>query len=557
MSTVLGKPPAGGFARNWRERFRPELSQESLISLFSVVIVACLNSQFWEAAADHRSPTTVEGLVFLGSTGLCIVALHAFLLGMISTRRTIRLTLGVTWLIAVLVAYYMRRYTVYLDAHMMRNVLHTESKEAAELITRSMLLTVFAACVPVWCLLAWVRVTSRRIVEAVVYRLIWLTVCAVVALLAVLSAYGDLSPLLRNHREVRYLVTPANALVATLAVVGDELREGRKPKTPIGEDAVVNRTQGARARLLVVVVGETVRAQNWGLNGYERDTTPGLGVRNVVNFPDVSACGSNTEVSLPCLFAPIGRRDYDESRIRSQQSLLHVLDRVGIETLWLDNQTGCKGVCEELPIVRIRGDEDPSRCDGKVCLDAVLFDRAASELRSAGPGQADRVIIVHPLGNHGPAYSRRYPKAFRAFVPTCESPDLDGCDDASIRNSYDNAILYSDHLLSGLIDELAQREDLDTALIYVSDHGESLGEHGIYLHGLPYVMAPDVQLKVPMFVWMNHNWSESGAIDMKCLRETSGSPQTHDFLFHSVLGLFGVRSKIYEPNLDLFAPCRS
>lgn len=530
-----------------------------MIAVFSVLVASLVNVPFWTRLAELRDPTAPGGVVLFMLTGVCVAALHGFLFGLLGTHRTLRVWLGTAWLAGVVIAFYMWRYTVYLDASMLRNILHSEPKEASELVTASMLATVLAACAPVWVLLGWIRLRPRRLLAGVWRRGLWLCASAMIALATLLAAYGDLSPLLRGHREIRYLVTPANLMAASVTVLRNEWREARQPREAIGLDAHTERSVDARPRLLVIVVGETVRAQSWGLAGYARDTTPALRQRGVINFANVSACGSNTEVSVPCMFAPIGRRNYDETRIRRQQSLLHVLEHAGINTRWLDNQSGCKGVCEGLSMASIRGDEDPRRCNGTSCLDGVLYERAAAAIAALEPGATsptDQVFVLHPLGNHGPAYSHRYPSVFRRFVPTCEAADLDGCDMASIRNSYDNAILYTDHLLAGLIDILADRTDVDSAVIFVSDHGESLGEHGLYLHGLPYAIAPDEQIKVPMFLWASSGWLQSGALDEACLRSKHNEPLSHDHLFHSVLGMLAVRTDLYEPAYDLFASCR-
>ncbi len=539
----------------WLSR-RPELSEERLILLISLLAVALLNASFWNAAAAYRPPASPEGMGFLAAIGVCLVALHAFLFGLVGLRGALRPALALSWTLGVLVAYYTDRFTIYLDPGMLRNVLHTQPKEAFEHVTPAMISTVLGGSAPVWMLLAWIRLRPTTPGRWLLRRSLWLTTCLIVAVAAALSAYRDLSPWLRNHREVRYLVTPANAFVSAFTVLRSTIRETRQPRQPIGTDAVVRREQPARPRILVLVIGETVRAQNWGLNGYSRDTTPQLRQRPVINFADVSACGSDTEVSLPCMFAPIGRRDYDEARIRSQQSLLHVLERAGVATLWLDNQTGCKGVCEGLAFESLRGDEDPVLCDGRVCLDGALFDKARQAIAKIDAQGGDRVLVLHQLGNHGPAYSRRYPEAFRQFTPACEDPDLIGCDQQSIINSYDNAILYTDHLLAGLMDTLGERDDLDSALLYLSDHGESLGEGGIYLHGLPYVIAPPQQLKVPMTLWLSDNLARSAQIDTSCLAARSSEPHTHDHLFHSLLGLFSVDTKLYEDAWDFFTTCR-
>ena len=255
-------------------------------------------------------------------------------------------------------------------------------------------------------------------------------------------SFQDISSLMRNHREVRYLVTPANYVVALSNVMLASPPGPKRALLPVGLDArQTPRTSGGKPRLLVLVVGETVRAQNWGLNGYTRQTTPELAkIDGLINFPQVGACGSSTEVSLPCMFSPFGRRDYDEKKIRSHQSLLHVLEHAGVATLWRDNQSGCKGVCEGLAIDRLESASDPALCNGTRCLDEILIKDLQARI---SPARGDRVVVLHQLGNHGPHYYERYPAAYRRFTPICESPELGQCRRQDIVNAYDNAVLYT------------------------------------------------------------------------------------------------------------------
>ena len=226
---------------------------------------------------------------------------------------------------------------------------------------------------------------------------------------------------------------------------------------------------------------------------------------------------------------------------------------VGIGVTWIDNQSGCKGVCAGLPQERIPGDADPAFCDGERCLDGIMLARLTATV-AASPG--DLVVVLHMLGNHGPAYSRRYPPEFRKFVPTCESLDLSECSQEEIVNAYDNAIFYTDHVLASLIHYLESQSGRNTGLIYVSDHGESLGESGFYLHGLPYRIAPAVQREVPMLIWLSDSLQRNAGINTACLRQGVSSEVSHDHLFHSVLGLLQVETVGREPTLDVFTPCR-
>ncbi|HEY5633580.1 MAG TPA: sulfatase-like hydrolase/transferase [Burkholderiaceae bacterium] len=294
----------------------------------------------------------------------------------------------------------------------------------------------------------------------------------------------------------------------------------------------------AKPLVLVVVVGETARAANWGLNGCARQTTPQRERLGVVNFSDVRSCGTNTEVSLPCMFAPVGRRDCSEARIRGSESLLHVLARAGVAVHWRDNQSGCKGVCDGLPNDTVSAVNAPGLCQDGRCLDEGLIHDLDQRLESAKGAQ---LMVLHQPGNHGPSYFRRYPPpAFARHLPECRDDDLRRCSVEEIVNAYDNAILYTDHLLASTIAKLAAHADkVDSVLLYVSDHGESLGEKGLFLHGVPWAIGPDEQTKVPMVMWWSRGLAKGTGVGDACMRATlvehARQKTSHDHLFHTVL----------------------
>ena len=531
--------------------WRPQMGSESLIALASLFFSLFSNAAFWNAAiSDPWAQWRLAVSLFL-----IVTALHAFLLGLVVNRWTAKPVLTVLLLITAVATYYMGAYGVYLDADMLRNVLHTDRKESGELLSTGLLAAVVLGLLPVAGL--WrIRLRMRSWKRALALRSAFLLGTVVVCAAALLISAQGVSSLIRSHREVRYLVTPANYMVA-LANVLHESPPGIRPALlPVGTDArAAARAPGSKPRLLVLVVGETARAQNWGLNGYGRQTTPELAqVQGLVNFTDVTSCGSSTEVSLPCMFSQFGRADYDEGRIRSHQSLLHVLDHAGIATLWRDNQSGCKGVCTGLRTQRVDESTDPELCNGKRCFDGILIKGLGDELSSS---PADRVVVLHQLGNHGPSYFERYPQQFRRFTPVCENPELGECQRQEIINAYDNALLYTDHFLATTIDFLAARSDYDTALVYVSDHGESLGEKGLFLHGMPYAIAPAEQVHVPMVMWFSPSFLRTARLDAECLRQEAKRPASHDNLFSSILGLMQVHTTAYDASLDLFATCRT
>jgi lipid A ethanolaminephosphotransferase len=367
--------------------------------------------------------------------------------------------------------------------------------------------------------------------------------------------FKEFSLIGREHEELRLLLNPTSPLYAAVRFLrGQELEP--ESVAPIAADARrVAPTSGSRPLLVVLVVGETARAASFSLNGYARDTNPRLATLPVINFPHVTSCGTSTAVSVPCMFSPYGRARYSDRKAKSHESLLDVLQRVGVRVLWRDNNSGCKSTCDRV----LRQTEPdltvPRLCPGGECFDEVLVEGLPAFVDALA---GDAFVVLHMKGSHGPAYALRSPEAFKKFTPECAGADLRGCAREAIVNAYDNTIVYTDFVLSGLIGRLEREaERFDVAMIYVSDHGESLGEQGLYLHGLPWLLAPDEQKHVPMLIWLSAGFGRDRGIDRACLEGRRGARYSHDHLFHSVLGLFEVRTSVYSPELDLFQPCRS
>lgn len=532
----------------------PTLSSESLALLASLYFAAVSSRLLWAVAMQGREAAGLASWRFGLLLLVVLVCLHLCLLCLVLTRRTAHAVLTLLFIATALATHFMQAYGVYLTPGMLRNVVHSEMKEAADLLgpqlAGHLLIEGIAPALLLW--IVPIRRFPFRVATARRIGTLALSLCLL--LLALVLGYQDFATLFRNHKEARYLITPANYLYSLPRALATDATAAPRSPLEVGVDARLGPHWAERNRsvLLVIVVGETARSANWGLNGYARQTTPELSRLDVINFPDVTSCGSDTETSVPCMFSAIGRRRYDESRIRNSQSLLHVLDRAGFSVLWRDNQTGCKGVCAGLAFEQVDS-LHPDNCKPGNCHDEVLLEGLDSFVqRTAGP----KVVVLHQLGNHGPAYHHRYPANFRRFTPTCDTGEIRKCSIEEIVNSYDNALLYTDHFLSQAIAFLREQEGShDTALLYVSDHGESLGENGLFLHGIPYAIAPDVQTRVPMVLWLSQGMRRAFRLENGCIRGRSGMKLSHDQLFHTVLGLLEVETRVYERELDLTDGC--
>jgi lipid A ethanolaminephosphotransferase len=539
---------------------RPSISSERLVLIASVFWTLALNRPFFTAALRAQTADLAANALFLAGLGLMLVALQALLLGLVATRHTIKPLLAVLTVVGALAMHYMQAYGVVIDPSMVRNALHTDPAETRELMSwRLGLDLLLYAALPI-ALLMFTRLEVRPWRHRWRSRGLLLASAAGLFALALMWQFQPLASMSRNHKEMRYLVTPLNTLWSLGSVLAAEARGAAKPRQAIGLDAAPGASGSTlgKPRIVVLVVGETARSANWGLSGYARQTTPQLAQLPVVNFSDVTACGTSTEVSLPCMFAPVGRRNYDEARIRGSESMLHVVAHAGVDVHWRDNQSGCKGVCSGLPQDTVSAATAPGLCQDGRCLDEGLLRGLDERLRALHNGSGTQLLVLHMLGNHGPSYFRRYPPAFERFTPVCRNDDLGRCTQQEIVNAYDNALLYTDHVLATLIGTLsAHAGQIDSAMLFVSDHGESLGEKNLFLHGVPYMVAPKEQTQVPMVFWQSEGFARGAALNSDCLRARARQPAQHDHLFHTMLALLDVKTSLYAPELDVTAGCRT
>lgn len=307
----------------------------------------------------------------------------------------------------------------------------------------------------------------------------------------------------------------------------------------------------AEKKLVILVVGEAARADHFSLDGYRRETNPLLQKEDIVNLSNVFSCGTSTAYSVPCMFSVFSRSEFNSTKGKTTENLLDVLDHTGmIDILWRDNNSDSKGVALRVPYEDYRGAEKNTLCEEGECRDEGMLI-GLDQYITQHEGR-DILIILHQMGNHGPAYYKRYPRQFAQFSPACQTHQLEDCRQEEIINAYDNALLYTDYFLVKVIEFLKEYESSrDTAMFYFSDHGESLGEKGVYLHGLPYMIAPEAQIHIGALLWLGEQTRKD--INLDLLQRKKDKELSHDNLFHTLLGLFEVRTVLYKKGLDILS----
>ena len=529
----------------------------------SVWMAAVCNVPLWREVLHLPGNTGVRGWAFLAAFMVLVTAGNAALLSLLAWRWTLKPAAGLLVLMAAFGAYFMLAYGIAIDASMLTNVLQTDVKEAGDLLNWQLPLTVGALAVPP---VAWLVRQPVRAVAPLRHTLhnAGLFVAAVlVAVGAVLLVFQDFASTMRNHTQLRYLINPLNTVYALGNIATKPLRMDTRTILPVGRDAQLGASYAGQSKppLLVLVLGETGRAGNFGVNGYERDTTPLLAARpDLISAGNAWACGTSTAASVPCMFSHLGRNGY-EARRANFEGLMDVLQHAGLAVLWVDNQSGCKGTCDRIPNANTSAQKDPELCPtGSDCLDNIMLKGLDQRLADLPAEQRQRgtVVVLHQMGSLGPAYSKRSAPERKKFLPECTSNALQECDRQQVVNAYDNSIVETDHFLDSVLNWLGkQSNQAQPAMIYVADHGESLGENNIYLHGLPYSIAPDVQKHVPWITWLSPAMQSRTGTATPCLqKELAQQRITHDNYFHSVLGLMDVKTGAYQPELDIFSACR-
>ncbi|MFQ3380866.1 phosphoethanolamine transferase EptA [Escherichia coli] len=484
---------------------RPSLNLLAWLLLAAFYISICLNIAFFKQVLQALPLDSLHNvLVFLSMPVVAFSVINIVLT--LSSFLWLNRPLACLFiLVGAAAQYFIMTYGIVIDRSMIANIIDTTPAESYALMTSQMLLTLGFSGVLAALIACWIKI----------------------------------KPAASRLRSV--LFRGANILVSVLLI--------------LLVAALFYKDYASRKNLTILIVGETSRAENFSLNGYPRETNPRLAKDNVVYFPNTASCGTATAVSVPCMFSDMPREHYKEELAQHQEGVLDIIQRAGINVLWNDNDGGCKGACDRVPHQNVTALNLPGQCINGECYDEVLFHGLEEYINNL---QGDGVIVLHTIGSHGPTYYNRYPPQFRKFTPTCDTNEIQTCSKEQLVNTYDNTLVYVDYIVDKAINLLKEHQDkFTTSLVYLSDHGESLGENGIYLHGLPYAIAPDSQKQVPMLLWLSEDYQKRYQVDQNCLQKQAQTQHySQDNLFSTLLGLTGVETKYYQAADDILQTCR-
>ena len=520
------------------------ISQQRLILLASVFFVLFDNYPLFSNALIAYPPNGTN-ILYLLSVAVMLGAVINLFFTLFASRYTTKPLLILTLLISSFTTYFMNTYNVVIDDSMIRNTLQTDLHESLDLISLKMMLYfLFLGVFPAWfvykaeIIYSDTKTELKNKLKSIILSLL------IVAVIVV--TFGKFyASFFREHKVLRFYSNPTYWIYSIGWYVQDTLKNKNHALKRIGLDAKIE--DNTTRKILFMVVGEAARADHFSLNGYKRETNPKLSTEELINYKKMYSCGTSTAYSVPCMFSIYTRSSYSYQKAKYTENVLDVLKHTGkVAILWRDNNSDSKGVALRVAYEDYKTPKNNPVCDTE-CRDIGMLDGLEKFIEKNSDKHI--LIILHQMGNHGPAYYKRYTKEYEKFKPVCRTNQLEQCSKQSIANAYDNALLYTDNFLDNVIELARHYKNADTAVLYMSDHGESLGENGIYLHGLPYFIAPDAQKHIGAFLWLNDAFKRD--LDLTQIKSKEKKKLSHDYLFHTLLGLFEVKTKVYDPSLDL------
>jgi len=536
---------------------RPALGRLTYLVLFALYIALFLNIAFYKQAFTLLPVDSLHNALVFLSMPVVAFSVMNILITLASFFWLDRLLITLFILVSAAAQYFILTFGVVIDRGMITNIIDTTPAESFALMSTKMVVTLLFSGVLAVAIAWWINIKKpMRMWRSIAYRAGSIAVSALLIVVVALLFYKDYASLFRNNKELVKSLNPSNSIVAVNSWYS-HYQMANQPLVRIGEDATQRpeMKDGPRRNLTILVVGETSRAENFSLGGYDRDTNPRLAKDNVVYFPKTTSCGTATAVSVPCMFSNMPRAHYDEELAQHQEGLLDIIQRAGVQVLWNENDGGCKGACDRVPHQDMTALNLPDMCIDGECHDDVLFHGLETYIDNL---KSDGIIVLHTIGSHGPTYYNRYQPDLRTFTPTCDSNEIQTCTQQQLVNTYDNTIVNVDYVVDKAIKLLQSRQaQFTTSLVYLSDHGESLGENGVYLHGLPWSIAPDTQKHVPMLIWLSDDYQQRYGVNYSCLKKRAAeNAYSQDNLFSTMLGILGVSTREYQANDDIIAPCR-
>lgn len=534
-----------------------KLSQNQLTLIISIFFVLFYNFTFFRKTLAVY-PLDTQHFFFLTSLVIILISATNLMLSLLifimnAFLRVVRFKVIykkfflVIFFLAMLAAYVMDSYSTVIDETMLLNILKTDANESLDLITIKLFFYIISLFIVPMFLIYKIQVKDAVFKQDLILKLKTISISLIIIFVMTISFGKFYASFLREQKPLRYYTNPTYWIYSMGKFSSSFFKNPHKTLEVIGKNSIIP-VEDIDRDLIILVIGETARRDRFSINGNKNETNPLLKKENILSFTNATSCGTSTAISVPCMFSYFGSAKFNVDDANSTENLLDVLSHTkDVNILWRDNNSDSKGVAVRAKFEDYKTSATNTVCDEE-CRDVGMLVGLQKHINDVK--EKDILIVLHQMGNHGPAYYKRYPEEFEVFKPVCQTSELGKCTNEEITKAYDNAILYTDYFLSKVIELLkANSGKFGTAMFYVSDHGESLGENGIYLHGLPYMMAPKEQKDIAMVLWLGGELETE--TNYVLLKKKLNDAYSHDNVFHTILGMFEVESSVYKPELDI------
>ncbi len=485
-------------------------------------------------------------------TLLSILIIIFSFLTIISTKHILKPVLIFFTLVSSLVFYATYTYGIVFDDDMLINIIETNNSEASSYInTHSLLIFIITGLIPS-ILIVLVKINYQSYLKEIYSRIQLIISALLIFFTIAYFFYANYASFGRNNHQLKNYIVPTQISRSSYKIIKNKFFAVQTPFKILDKAPLLTSIDQPNKNVIVMVIGETSRAVNYAYSGYEKQTNIFTEKYMPVFFQNMTSCGTATAVSVPCLFSSLNRDNFDINIANNQQNILDLAQLSGVDILWIDNDHGCKNVCNRVETINISTTKTDPLCDGDYCFDEKLLPPLNVKLNNLT--HQTTLIVLHMIGSHGPTYYRRYPQSMRTFLPDCRRSDIQNCTKNELVNTYDNTIAYTDFVLSKIMENLTNLpKNISSSMLFVSDHGESLGEHGVYLHGFPYAFAPKEQVHVPLLFWST---TYQNTLSRDCLNTTAKQDHfSHDNMFSTTLGLLKIETPLYNKEDDIFNRC--
>lgn len=494
------------------------------VLLLSVANFLFFHLPFYNFVFENVAYKSFNGVLLISSLVVLMLVLNAFVfyLFYFLSNYVGKLLLVFFFIGNAIALYFVNTYSVIIDESMIGNVFNTNYEESSSFFSFKLVLyVVLLGIIPS------ILIIKAKIIKVTLKK--FLTTSALILTFVGVLVFANASNWLwidKNSKTLGGLAMPWSYAVNTpLYFIHKNKKNEKEILLP---NAVI---KDNKKSVVVLVIGESARSQNFSLYGYEKNTNPLLSQTSNLYHFNATSCATYTTAGVKCILEHENTGDLYEI-------LPNYLYRNNVDVIWKTTNWG-------EPPVHIKEFLDKkiltANCEGAHCqYDEILL--AGLKERILASTKDKILIVLHTSTSHGPTYSQKYPPQFETFKPVCNSVELGNCSHQELINAYDNTIVYTDYILHRVIENLKELTDFNSTMLFVSDHGESLGEKNLYMHGLPMSIAPKEQYDIPFIVWVSNN--------SKQLKPNESVTQNH--VFHSVLNFLAIESPVYKEEMNIY-----